>query len=269
MAQLIGPQIVELSKARDLFRESQLHETVSSLLRAVPTAGTSPQATSLTIGIAGTALGLRSHEMLGAVIAEARARAANDETINEGQSLATDVFAAWQEADASDEKHAAVLKFLDDFISKIGAYLAKVDSLPGLAGVLPLVMLIVAIISLKYQSESITTEDMEKLVASQQTHSIQANKILLEKIDELIETTRNLAASRIASMAPEIIYKTERSIPVHSDSRMISPPVGALHVGDLVSVKTFAKKWIEIEYFDQLLGRNVRGWVVKKYLKKV
>jgi hypothetical protein len=42
-----------------------------------------------------------------------------------------------------------------------------------------------------------------------------------------------------------------------------------INVGDLVSFKSRAKKWIEIDYFDQLLGRKASGWVAKKYLKRI
>jgi hypothetical protein len=225
MAEIISPQIVELSKVRDLFVvQNPSSETLSSLLRvpvsSLQAAGTSPHAISLTIGVAGSTVGLRPHEMLGVLAAEARARAANDDgSINEGESsLAAEAFAILEGTESSDAAFA--LEFLDQFIATARSYLIKADSLPALKGLIQLITLMIAVASLLYASQSATTTDIDKLTSAvreltavEQQRIEQSDLLFREKMDQLIATTQNLAASQITSIAPMPLYRAKRSIP--------------------------------------------------------
>ena len=142
IAEIIRPQIVQLSQARELFDiRTPSSEILSPMLRIpvgnVATAGTSPQAISLTIGVAGPAVGLRPHEMLGVLAAETRMHAAND---HDATSLAAEAV-AMLEASTESSDAAFALQFLDQFITTAQSYLSKADSVPALKGLIQVITL--------------------------------------------------------------------------------------------------------------------------------
>ena len=265
--QFISPQITEFSKAIDV-----ASLPVLKVGAAIPTAGTAPHAVSLSIGAASAALGLRKHEFLGALIAEAQARTTSKV---EQQSFAAEAFIALEAAEAADQP-SAIPEFLDQFIAKIRSVLQTIENLPGLMGLVGIVSLVVACVSLRYLAESATTTDVEHLRSTTEDSSTQQqvrldriNEAVRSKLDELINVTRDAATARIPTLPQRPVYRVRRSVPIRPTKGMKGTPVGVLQVGDIVSVMTYSKKWVEIEYFDHLLGREVLGWVAKKYLRRV
>ena len=50
---------------------------------------------------------------------------------------------------------------------------------------------------------------------------------------------------------------------------MKSQTIGWLIVGQAVFVIAREKKWVEIEFVDFATGQSEKGWVAKKYLKRL
>jgi hypothetical protein len=50
---------------------------------------------------------------------------------------------------------------------------------------------------------------------------------------------------------------------------MKSQTISWLQVGQAVFVVARDKKWVQIEYVNLFTGQSEKGWVVKKYLKRL
>jgi hypothetical protein len=264
---VIGPSISNFATAVDLVSRPGF---LSSFGAGLPTAGTAPVSTSLTITAA--ALGLRSQELFDTMIADAAAMSASGAS---GNSLTAEVFTALKTAEATGQADA-IAEFLDQFIAKVRSYLANVDSIALLNGILPVIALVIMLITLRVQMESATTADVENLGTTVQQAAVghdarldQNNELIRTKLDELIRITRDGATARIITLPDQPVYQARRLVTVRTDKGTKASSVGTLRVGEIASVITFAKKWIEIEYFDHLLGRKNTGWVAKKYLERI
>ena len=281
MAEVIRPQIIQLAQARELFDvRAPSGAALASMLRItvpnIATAGTFPQVLSVAVGLAGSAVGLQPHEMLGLVAAEARLATANDDQPRAIPSLVNEAVAVLEASKTNGGDIAFASEFLDQFITAAQSYLSKAETVPALKGLLQVITMMIAVLGLLYASQSATTSDVDKatsavneLTAIQRQRLAQSDQLFRDKMDELIAATEDRTARQIASLVPLPLYRAGRSIPVRSSNNMKSAPVGWIRIGDLVSLKTRERKWVEIDYFDHSLGTRVSGWVVKKYLKRI
>jgi hypothetical protein len=90
-----------------------------------------------------------------------------------------------------------------------------------------------------------------------------------EKIDALTSAIQLLATSKAETFPSVTVYKVERATPVKAEEKMKSYTVGLLQVGQAVFVVARNKKWVQIEYVDIDTGQVRRGWVVKKYMRRL
>jgi hypothetical protein len=137
--------------------------------------------------------------------------------------------------------------------------------------------------ALLYAMHSATSDDIENLRATvkleteavdRQTDVIKqefqsSRQQLSQKLDDVTKAIHQLATDKAATFRPTTLYRVDRAIPVKVERKMKSQTVGWLQVGQAVFVVTREKKWVEIEYVDLTTGQSGKGWVVKKYLKRL
>ena len=60
-----------------------------------------------------------------------------------------------------------------------------------------------------------------------------------------------------------------RKTPMKAAKSMKSKTVATLYPGQVVELLRRDGKWIEVEFYDYLVGETRSGWVAKKYFKMV
>jgi hypothetical protein len=74
---------------------------------------------------------------------------------------------------------------------------------------------------------------------------------------------------RPSPFGPAAVYKVKRAIPVKAERKIKSQTIGWLIVGQAVFVIAREKKWVEIEFIEFATGQSEKGWIVKKYPKRL
>jgi hypothetical protein len=206
----------------------------------------------------------------------ALARAEGELDVVLGTSLAIDAIAAANEIDDASPQPGAFLEFIDRLGAVILRHFDGVRNIADLAHIYQLTNIVLMAVALYYAMHSATSEDIDKLSTSidQQTATIRqefhkSSQKFAEKVDALTNTIQSLATNKAATFAPVTVYKVERATPVKAEGKMKSQTVGWLQVGEAVFIVARGKKWMQIAYVDLSTGQTERGWVVKKYLKRL
>jgi hypothetical protein len=217
--------------------------------------------------------GAPPHALLGSFVASqlaANARATNRLDVVLGNSFVLDAVATVDSAFETDE--GTDLSFFDKFVNIVRQHLSSVHSVPELAGLMQMMMLILTVIAIYYAEQSPSANDFEKLgrKIESNTERYEENFSAIEiRLSELSNTIQQLAAIKQQQLPPRRLYVVRRSVPVRAGKSMNSESIGRVEIGDKVSIIRTDKKWIEFDYFDYTLGRASRGWAAKKYFDRL
>jgi hypothetical protein len=227
------------------------------------------------LGLGGFISGASPQAAVGTFIASNAARAARSAGILDqliGESFAVDAIATIETLDESTERTGieTLSIFLHQITETARTYLSAVRSVPELNGLVQIIMLMLAVAAVYYAEQSPTAKDIKELGQKIETSIGQTEKATLEhQFNELLLNVQQLASSKQSELPPRRTYVARRNITVNYERRMASQAVGAVEVGDHVSIIQIDKKWIEFDFFDYNLGRASRGWAMKKYFRKL
>jgi len=203
-----------------------------------------------------------------------------------GQSFVIDVLASRDpNAQFVDEHDTAkqVSDFIDGLATQVQVHLDKVQTSVEVNGILQYVLLFIALIQIVlaslqtyYAANSATSSDIarnttatEHLANVTESGFSGIERPLNEKLGKFVAEVDRLSQERLTHLAPAPTYVVRRDTPVTRERTRRSEQVGAVHVGELVTIRRFDKKWVEIIFFDFAHGHGSRGWMVKKYLKRL
>jgi hypothetical protein len=195
-----------------------------------------------------------------------------------GTSLTIDVASAADEF--TEGSLPSLIDFLERLLSLIRSYVGSAQSIADLAHLHQVATFALTAVALWYAMHSATSDDIENLRATvteaveRQTDVIKqesqsSRQQFSQKLDEVIRAVQQLATDKAKSFGPAAVYKVKRAIPVKAERKMKSQTMGWLLVGQPVFVIAREKKWVEIEFVNFAIGKSAKGWVVKKYLKRL
>lgn len=200
-----------------------------------------------------------------------------------GTSLAIDAVATADEIIVVSPVPGAFLEFLDRLGTVIRLYFEAARSIADLAHLNNVTSLVLTAATLWYVMQAATSEDIDKLrttvdqqreTVDRQTDAMRqefktSRQQFAKKLEELTKTVQQLATSKAATFAPAAVYRVDRAIRVKAERKMKSQTISWLQVGQAVFVVARDKKWVQIEYVNLFTGQSEKGWVVKKYLKRL
>jgi hypothetical protein len=191
-----------------------------------------------------------------------------------GTSVTVDVASAADEF--SDGKLPSFLDFLERLFSLIRSYVENARSIADLAHLVQVANCALMAAALWFAIQAATSDDIEK-----QTEAVERQTDVIEqefqssrqqfslKLDEITKAVQQLAADKARSFGPAAVYKVKRAIPVKAKREMKSQTIGWLIIGQAVFVVAREEKWVEIGFVDLTTGQSEKGWVVKKYLRRL
>ena len=90
-------------------------------------------------------------------------------------------------------------------------------------------------------------------------------KLMRQQEEKLVETINQLKPAE----DHKTYFVVERSAELKASPFPNTVVIGKLYPNQKVSLVTEKGKWIEVEYFDYVTGLLKRGWVLKKYLRRI
>lgn len=117
---------------------------------------------------------------------------------------------------------------------------------------------------------SVVTFIISSVLTFQQMHEGTKTE---ERLTKLIRQQSDRLDETVKQLKPAQDYKTyfvvERSVTLKTSPFSKTVVIGKLYPNQKVSLVTEKGKWIEVEYFDYVDGALKRGWVMKKYLRRI
>lgn len=151
-----------------------------------------------------------------------------------------------------DKLSALIQRLYDWLIEKLRRLTPGALSYEGALnlGVSAVTFIISSVLSVALSKQSLTEERLTQLIRQQ--------------TERLTETVAQLRTARDC----ETYFVVERSAKLKTSpfSKIV---IGKLYPNQKVSLVTEKGKWIEVEYFDYVAGSLKRGWVMKKYLRRI
>ena len=189
-----------------------------------------------------------------------------------GESFIFDAMAADSVLEAGESVESGLAAFFGVITAVIRKYLSAVNSVPELAGLTQLAMLVLTAAALHYAEQAPSAQDVQEIGTKIESRTIETRRsfdALERQFNELLQSVQQLTLSKQQELAPRRLYVVRRAVDVKAERNMRSETVGRIEAGDKVSIIRIDKKWIEFNYFDYTLGRASKGWAVKKYFDRL